>query len=265
MLVAVYGNLIYDQIVTISSSINYGGPNYADISYNIGGIGNFNRAVLKSASGVLFKHKLISCVGDDLAGNVMLSELSRFRTIEHHNNFMTIPGGKTSVSTNIVDRVTCQRTGFVDWGVCSKRVFWYPVDADWHHLMYIDRMSIDNLEQFSKSGIVSVDLCDSDNIENCFDKLKYVDYVICSSAKKDLNDIGIPYRKALVVHQPGFCSVNYRDNGLRFLPTSIVGGLNVLGAGDFFAAHCIASLINNSKVDIEWVHDNTLDLLRKQS
>jgi len=260
MLVAVYGNLIYDQIVTINDGMNIGNSNNAVISNNIGGIGNFYRAVLKSK---LFDCRLVSCVGDDVAGR---SIIANFRNDTKFNHYlMTIPNTKTSFAVNIVNKCSFQRTGFVDWGICSTYNLWYPVDANWHHLMYLDRMTINNIKEFSKYGVVSVDLCDSNNLESLFDKLQYVDYVFCSSDGINLHSKNIPYRKALIAHQPGFISVNYRDSGLEFKQTDVVGGLNVLGAGDMFSAFCVKSIVDHGKVDIELVHNSTRDLLIEQS
>lgn len=260
MFVAVYGNLIYDKIVTVNDGIDIGNSNNAIISNNIGGIGNFYRAALKSK---LFDCKLVSCVGDDETGRSIIASFRNDIKYDHH--LMTIPNTKTSSAINIVDKDLFQRTGFVEWGICSTYNSWYPINAGWHHLMYLDRMAINNIEEFSKFGVVSVDLCDNNNLELMADKLRFVDYIFCSSDGKNLHNRDIPYRKALIAHQPGFVSVNYRDSGLEYYQTDIVGGLNVLGAGDIFAAFCIKSIIDHGKVDIELVHNSTRDLLIEQS
>lgn len=261
MRVAVYGNLIHDKVVTVDSKIHFSESNQCIMSDRVGGIANFARAV---EFGNLFDFELVSSVGDDYSGNFVIDKLQSSPI----SNINVVPGAKTSSAVNLVQRDIGLRTGFVDWGVCAT-VGMKPIDADWHHLMYLDRMNISDILAFSGAGIVSADLCDSHHIDSVLDKIAHVDVLFCSSVDhnrhRDLNSCKLPFKSIFVMHQPGFCSVSYKHSGLEFDSTEVVPGLDVLGAGDYFAANCIASIINTTKVDIQAVHDNTLKLLRAQS
>ncbi len=258
MHVAVYGNLIYDRVLVVPS-LQIGGSNTCTRTYqSAGGIANFCRALRRNK---LLNLTGVSCVGNDIDGHKALAEMLNYcnelvidHSIDQH----------TSAATIISEPNT--RTGLVSWGACSSYTDWYPVPAaDWHHIMYLDRLSITAEQLRNFPGVVSADFCDSNNIQHFRHLLRYVDYLIASESDVDrLYDLDLPVRKAIIVHSPGNCYIKEGDQ-LSEYSNQLETGLNVLGAGDYFAAYCIDNLLKNSILDFESIHSSVVTLLRERS
>lgn len=256
-MIAVYGNLIIDEIVDVKQPITLGTPHECTTISRLGGIANFGFA----------------CQPDDWVAVSAINQfdkplMSRLRCkafdiqLRHEN---------TSKAIVLADRQANQRTGFVEWGACRQRNAWSPVPADWHHIMYLDRLDID-LIKFAKQAIgpISVDFCDSNEIPKYFDALQYVDYLFASNLEVinppfKWNDV--PVKKLSIVHSPALMfSWGFRHNcHTHFCAPAAVPNLNVVGAGDYFAAYSIANLIQDGRLDLEHVHKATLALLQRQS
>ncbi len=252
---SLYGNLIYDELLIIDSPLVSGeSHNCVKIEEKIGGLANFCRAFPAS-----FPVSVTSSVGDDSEGHTARTEIM-FR---HPYSFIDVVDVPTSKATVIVDTHTNSRTGIVKWGACRAKKEFVPVPASWHHIMYLDRINVD-LSKFQ--GIVSVDFCDSNSVFDYYDELKHVDYLIISETKMGLlADFNLPVKKGVIVHSPTQSYVI--NNGAVSQHNRNVSehGLNVVGAGDYFAARCIANIMTDGGVDLAAVHSETLQLLRNQS
>lgn len=247
MHVAIYGNLIRDQIITLDSPLRIGETNYCSIKYRSGGIANLHKIISKQ-----HRVTLVSDVGIDDAGHDILRELSWQHSISS-------VAGNTSFAAIIVDKANSIRTSAVRWGACRNKSNWEPIDADWHHIAYLDRVNID-LSKWSK-GNISADLCDN-NLD--ISQLKYVDYLFLSAELYDFDAILALPNKHKIIHSPDNITVISNGSMIKYDIVSKVRGLNVLGAGDYFAAHYINAALDND-IDLAKIHYNTLETLFEQS
>lgn len=256
MRVAVYGNLIADRIVISSEPITLGAAHKCTVHGAAGGIGNFVSAAYDAK---LFKTIAASAVGDDELGLKLRSIMGQYGITAIKESDI-----KTTSATVLVDPANGQRTGFVDWGACSRYVAWPYFDADWHHFMYLDRITI-SPERLAAYGRSSADFCEPDEIPQYKKHLSNVDVLITSQGVKfDATEAAGWTRRGAIIHQPGKC-VSIIDGVRSEYDVEMVDGLNVLGAGDYFAAHAIANLVVDAKVDLEAIHHATLNKLRRQS
>lgn len=247
MRIAIYGNLIYDQLITIDSQLYVGeSHNCTSIEHRAGGIVNFCRA-LSSYSNIDFD--VIGDIGNDDPGFKLLQALNVWQPTNH----VRISKTPTTTATVIVHEN--DRTGIVQWGACRERCDWEPVDADWHHFMYLDRMNITKEQLLKFPRNTSADFCGKPT--DYQDLAKCVDYVIASDCES------WPTRRGVISHSP--TQIHSIMDGVRdTLHVSRCHGLNVVGAGDYFAAHCIANLLLED-FNLLDIHQRTATMLVEQS
>lgn len=251
--VAVYGNLFYDTIHEVAG-LSLGQPNTCLRTYTrLGGVGNFLRAASPIMDAVG-----ITCVGSLSRDIVPL--LNGYNIQPLH-----IYGLEVSKSTVIADVKSSIRTSIVEYGACTKFSGWEPIDADWHHIMYLDCLNID-LSKFSGCDNVSVDFSDSNKIFENLDRLKHIDYLITDHKGYGYDILSnIPTRKGVLLHSPTYSVFADRQNYSSDYIIEPVSGLNVLGAGDYYAAFAISELLQNSRPSLSWIHNKTVCKLHEQT
>jgi hypothetical protein len=191
---AVYGNAISDTIVTLDGSLSPGDSHNATISRRGGGVVNFCRALAGR------KMTAVSHVGLDQEGREIVKELQNYGDCS-----VTVGSGPTSRATVVVDKVNNSRTGFVEWGACRQKHDWRPENVGWHHIMYLDRLRFD--PSTIKSGVVSADICDSNDLRGCLHWLQFIDYLFVSEPRQPVLIYDLPVRRGIIVHEPGYAYV----------------------------------------------------------
>lgn len=229
MPLAVYGNLIADTIATIDMPIQIGASHPCTFTEKLGGIANFVRACF------------------DTPVDQQVASFSQ--------------------ATVIADRSKNTRTGFVKWG--EDEYNWKPVEADWHHIMYLDRLNITPL-QLSQFDRVSVDFCCIDDLVNFPEVygpyLPYIDLLIVSELdgpETQLRDLNLDVD--MIVHSPDFIYCKRKGQLEIMYEVTTTDGLNVTGAGDYFAARCLINMLNTGDPNLQLSHLQTLELLKAQS
>lgn len=138
-----------------------------------------------------------------------------------------------------------------------------PTNARWHHVMYINQLTD---VEFVKDidGIISADIT-SGPLKNV-EALKYVDYLFISDEdlSMDLAALSELVRGVVVLHYPAG-SIVFGGESEHKASTEVLDGLNVLGAGDMFAACFISYKLMNPDCShaecIKYAHKTTTDLL----
>lgn len=259
MRLAVYGNVIHDTIVHVNGPVRLGNSHNCRTSRRVGGLANTCRAAAPLVDEVV----AVTSVGDDDEGAFCLKEMMAYYEVDRM-------WSSDHTSRAVVLASEGARTGFVEWGACRSRDHWTPAEADWHHVMYLDRLDRagDLLAKLSSSlwdSPVSADLCDSDSIDES--SLRYVDYLFASeSTVRPLLGRPFPVRCGVIIHHPGGSYL--QDPAGKLLESAVVEAveeLNVVGAGDYFAAGCIANLMRGARANLSAAHAHTLGLLRGQS
>tara|TARA_B110000483_G_C18145193_1_gene523123 strand:- start:2 stop:727 length:726 start_codon:yes stop_codon:yes gene_type:complete len=140
------------------------------------------------------------------------------------------------------------------------------VKTKWYHLMYINQLTEYN-EQFLKninSKILSCDICGGvDNLFFDIALLKFFDFVFLSEddiyGEITLDDIKEKVKGYLIIHSSKNCKIlnNKMENPieLKVNINKILSNINVLGAGDYFAASFIYYMMNNCVTDISNIQD----------
>lgn len=293
MRLAVYGNIVRDEIFYVDG-LKVGEANtVTQVVYKLGGVANFCRALPTTATSFLSVNT--STGKADYGLSMEIDELLASKKCPFHISMHVsreTPNTQTSRATILVDRLASQRTGLVQWGACTHKREWKPspVEVDWHHLMYLDKMSI-TAEELSKfNGIISADYSDSTKVIGD-ERLKHVDYLIVADqpvqqrydielgfqrpqsffyiAKNELAVaeicLDLPVKRGIVVHTPGWCAyLDVLSKEFKQHDYEIKRGLNVLGAGDYFAARCVANLWETKGLDLQAVHEETVSLLLRQ-
>jgi sugar/nucleoside kinase (ribokinase family) len=279
MRITVYGNLIYDQLVILDSALIPGESHHCTFKTAGGGILNFCRALVEHDSvgsdarrrGWSSQYDIditvVSHIGRDAYGRLLCDELTKL-DVEFQ---VDTDCNKSSFASVIVDKVNNVRTGLVEWGDVLQLVGYEAVPADWHHIMYLDRIQLSLGELLKMDGIRSADFCTIDDIEQHTSLLHHLDYLIVSDrADGLLNEFfkdRLWVRKGVIIHSPTKLQF-ITAGGMTYRYIKPEPNLNVVGAGDYFAAFAVANLLKanpTQSLDLNLIHTLTLEQLRKQS
>lgn len=137
------------------------------------------------------------------------------------------------------------------------------VDAGWHHIMYMNRLPdlsfIDDLK-----GIVSADVT-AGSMDNILPYLGKIDYLFISDEDlfMDVHDLAKLVKKSVILHYPSGSMCVDKTCAVYEGFTNVIQNIDVLGAGDIFAACVITKLIetNNIETSINFAHNKTKDIL----
>jgi hypothetical protein len=140
------------------------------------------------------------------------------------------------------------------------------INANWHHIMYLNQLKDVSFIRDIEEGIISVDVTSGEmrNIE----MLQYVDYMFISDEDlfMSLEELSNLVRGWVVLHYPTGSIIT---NGKKTYKTETVTikNLNVLGAGDYYAGCFIGNLLKNERLSLskcaEMAHKDTLQVLRE--
>ncbi len=141
-----------------------------------------------------------------------------------------------------------------------------PAHARWHHVMYLNQLKdvsfISDIE-----GIVSADITSGDF--NNREALKHIDYLFISDEDlcMDLKSLASEVRGSVVLHYPAGSIITDGDIECK-TETTVLEKINVLGAGDIFAAcfinHSLTHPTSSMSDRARYAHDTTTSLLVKR-
>ena len=166
-----------------------------------------------------------------------------------------------------VNKKTAVRQGRGILNLVTKKLQ-NPAKATWNHIMYLNQLKdvsfIDNLQD----SVVSADLTSGamNNIEY-FEKLDYL-FISDEDLFMDIDKLAKMVKGHVILHYPAG-SICHNGEDYFEIKTDTVDNLNVLGAGDFFAASFIVNSLKKTssslKKRIEDSHQNTKDLLIRRN
>jgi len=141
-------------------------------------------------------------------------------------------------------------------------------DSKWSHILYVNEL--DNLSYFKdirdKSDIVSIDICKGKPF-NQISILKYVDYFFISDEDlfMDINELVKKVKGWVILHHKGGSRCVSKEKSFD-ISTPVIDNINVLGAGDMFAAATINCILNtvdkcNLQNNIKEAHSITSKIL----
>lgn len=148
----------------------------------------------------------------------------------------------------LADVEQCKRTSISRLSLKTR----VPVihDAIISHVMYINELSDTSFIKNLK-GYVTADVCNGKPINVDLEALKSIDILLISD--EDLNDplkltkLVNTVREYVILHHAGGSTI-YHKNGWQYTFTAEhVPNINVLGAGDKFAAYILSECLDNTK------------------
>ena len=130
----------------------------------------------------------------------------------------------------------------------------------WFHLMYINQLSEFNNEYLSlvDSNILSCDVCGGvDDVSFDISLLKFFDFVFLSES--DIN-VSIELLKKhvkgyIIIHDSRSCKLVNKDMEKEFDVINVLNNINVLGAGDYFAASFIYYMMDKSPAELSDIEE----------
>ena len=164
-----------------------------------------------------------------------------------------------------VDKLRCRRASTAVLSRESRVPFIHT--SDWSHIMYLNQLiNLDFLSEVSKkSKFVSADICAGSSIQDV-SILKHIDLLFIAD-----DDLWLPIQQlrdltkgdVIVHHSNG--SIYYSKNGekIETLVDKILKDINILGAGDMFAAAVIFNYLQNKDIAkiMKASHDHTYNLI----
>jgi hypothetical protein len=139
-------------------------------------------------------------------------------------------------------------------------------ESSWAHIAYINQLSDVSFIKNIKSKFISADLAGKGAFD--YDILSMIDYLFISEDEVvNLNKILQLVRGYTIVHNASGSTLYYKTDKLKTTTHEIITNVNVLGAGDYFAASFINIRLLNTKIAIhdciDIAHSQTLNYLRK--
>jgi len=262
--VLLVGNLIADTIYeTKDSWLENTSNKFIKKEKKIGGLGN----VLSAFNYMLdIQPSIISAIGNDYCGKDITTFIENNYSLFSIQKFSDINTSEALIISNIKES---KRTSFVKWGACTFLNNINHWKNNWTHITYLDnllKLSNKDIKSLRKqTDILSVDLCSSKPTKKQIyfveKHLSNIDYLIISDIealglrpKTNLDiickELGSKVIGDCIIHSPMevLCS-----NGQTLIKTKnnyLKKNLNVLGAGDYWAASFIEYLISRKKIDI---------------
>tara|TARA_Y100001938_G_scaffold33630_2_gene46147 strand:+ start:25395 stop:26264 length:870 start_codon:yes stop_codon:yes gene_type:complete len=279
--VTIFGNILVDTIYEVEQ-FSHGGSNiYKKKTQTVGGVTNV-LAALKRMSPDL-STKLISAVAGDKEGDFIKEWLSD-RGWDNLDLLTKKDVDSTTSSALIISDMSEKiRTSFVNWGECKNLTIPNNISSKWLHILYLDCLPLveeKDLKRLVDCDIISADVCLSTHTEKekerIFSLLKCLDYFFISdveakslTGKESLPEcatiLGRKSKGYAIVHSPAGSS--YSNGVATYSVDSIYieeSSINVLGAGDNFAARFIFNKIATKSTMTEVIkdsHDYTTNFL----
>jgi sugar/nucleoside kinase (ribokinase family) len=265
--VCLVGNLIVDSTYCVSNFA--AGQSNKSLSHtvSVGSIANVLRTLRDIAPDL--KVSICSSTGEDPDGRYISEWLMDFKNggTDLNVNIDKNEDCNTSTALIISDVAQNIRSSIVRWGACAKMNNFEIPPSSWTHIMYadkLDNLNIDTLSSLRKGGIISMDFClgshSTKEVRKINAMLSYIDYAILSvdeamsitresDAAMATKKIGKLVSQYAIIHSPKHVYVSDGAD-LQILDTDFVDNrnMNVLGAGDMFAAATIAKTIQNPDV-----------------
>jgi len=137
------------------------------------------------------------------------------------------------------------------------------VEAKWSHILYLNHIKDLEFLKSIQNSIISADVAGKGKFD--LDILTYIDYLFISD--EDIIDLDILLDKikcCVILHSNSGSAIYKKDGTTIITNHKIIDGVNVLGAGDYFASAFINSMLqtNDIEVSIKIAHNETISFLK---
>jgi len=212
----------------------------------------------------LYGHMTIDRIFNEFEESTSLGAMANvWSTISKLGTGLSVKLNPTALGEAIIliNKKNAQRVGRGNLNLSTTTPTIYK--SKWHHIMYLNRLNIDFINKI-EDGIISADLTDGEIEIN--EHLNKIDFLFLSDENlfMDIDELGKLVKGWVILHYP---SGSYATDGKTSYTneTEVIKNINVLGAGDTFAAVFITSMFNNldNNFDniIKHTHKKTTELL----
>ena len=145
----------------------------------------------------------------------------------------------------LIDKAQGKRTSISSLSLYTQ----YPkifIPSTVNHIMYINRLhSLSFIEKLD--GFITADICNGSLLDLKNKLLKRINLLFISDEDcvYSIDDLTQIFPNVLLHRENG--STLYTKNNIQHFTANLVRNINVLGAGDKFAAHILAGLVEDSK------------------
>lgn len=150
----------------------------------------------------------------------------------------------------IIDRKQCKRTSISHLSLKTRPPTIH--DSRLSHIMYINELADTNFIRHLK-GYVTADTCNGKPLNVKMEALNFIDILLISdedvTSQEMLKELIGNVREYVVVHRPEGSTIYAKNGWQRSFRAEIVPDVNVLGAGDKFAAYIISGLDSTISID----------------
>lgn len=115
-------------------------------------------------------------------------------------------------------------------------------DSKWSHILYINELRHKHILDEAK-GIISADLCKGKNLD--YNLLKNVDWLFTSEEEGCSKNLLQVVKRGLIIHSSTSATIMTKETSKTVQVEQALNNVNVLGAGDFFAASVICNMLKN--------------------
>ena len=165
----------------------------------------------------------------------------------------------------LVDKSTAIRVGRGNLNIKKNEA--KPIPSKWHHIMYLNQLPETDFIEKIKEGFISADI--TSGPPPSFDLLSKLDYLFISDEDlfMPVEELALLVKGWVIMHHAAgsFCSNGKESFEIQ---TDIIQNINVLGAGDMFAASFISKKINTDlgvEDCVKHAHNQTTKLLLKEN
>ena len=211
----------------------------------------------------LYGHLTIDHIIKDFKENISLGAIANFWiAIKKINNVLKVKLNPCAIGDAIilVDECMSQRVG--RGNLNTRCVTPEVVNSRWHHIMYLNQLKDMSFISDIKSGIISADTTAGSMVIR--EQLKHIDYLFISDEDLDcdVEELASLVKGWVILHYPGG---SYSSDGTRNITKTndVIKNINILGAGDTFAACFISSMLMEDNIDnaLDYAHENTIKVL----
>ena len=137
------------------------------------------------------------------------------------------------------------------------------VEAKWSHILYLNHIKDLEFVKSIQNSIVSAEVAGKGQFD--LDILTYIDYLFISDEDIiDLDTLLDKVKGCVILHSNSGSTIYKKDGTTIVTNHKTIDGVNVLGAGDYFASAFINFMLqtNDIEVSIKIAHNETISFLK---
>lgn len=137
------------------------------------------------------------------------------------------------------------------------------VEAKWSHILYLNHIKDLEFVKEIQNSVVSADVAGKGKFD--LDILTYIDYLFISDEDIiDLDTLLDKVKGCVILHSNSGSTIYKKDGTTIVTNHKTIDGVNVLGAGDYFASAFINFMLqtNDIEISIKIAHNETISFLK---